>query len=294
MKLSKSIGLNIECVSMACLYVALAAPLRAVAQEPSSGMQPAPAAGRGAQGNGGRGNSTREFLGLGPAPDAAAAKLGEPLYKENCAGCHGENARGAQGPNLVRSPLVLHDEKGEGIGAVVKSGRPQEGMPAFTSLSETQIYDIAEYVHLQIELAANRGTYSQTYRKTEIAGDLQKGNAFFAANCTSCHSATGDLAKIGTKYAQPSSLMGRIAWPSSPQLNQGTVTTASGEKISGRLVTFDDFVVAMRDGDGVYREWPRSQVQVDLPDKLAGHRALLPRYTDADLHNLTRYLGSLK
>jgi cytochrome c oxidase cbb3-type subunit III len=176
----------------------------------------------------------------------------------------------------------------------VKSGRPQGGMPAFTSLSETQIYDIAEYVHLQIELAANRGTYSQTYRKTEIAGDLQKGSAFFAANCTSCHSATGDLAKIGAKYPLPSSMMGRIAWPSSPQLNQGTVTTAGGEKISGRLITFDDFTVAMRDGDGVYREWPRSQVQVDLPDKLAGHRALLPKYTDADLHNLTRYLGSLK
>ena len=73
-----------------------------------------PPAGRGG-GRGGRGN-TREFLGLGPPPDAAAAARGEKLYAPNCAFCHGEKARGAEGPNLVRSVIVLHDEKGESIG----------------------------------------------------------------------------------------------------------------------------------------------------------------------------------
>jgi cytochrome c oxidase cbb3-type subunit III len=33
---------------------------------------------------------------------------------------------------------------------------------------------------------------------------------------------------------------------------------------------------------------------VDIPDKLDGHRALLPKYSDDDLHNLTRYLLTLK
>jgi hypothetical protein len=31
-----------------------------------------------------------------------------------------------------------------------------------------------------------------------------------------------------------------------------------------------------------------------LEDKLAGHRALLPKYTDQDMHNLTAYLVTLK
>src|SRR5690242_7164685 len=39
--------------------------------------------------------STREFLGLGPAPDAAAAKRGAPVYAANCGFCHGPLARGA-------------------------------------------------------------------------------------------------------------------------------------------------------------------------------------------------------
>src|SRR5262245_58692882 len=73
-------------------------------------------AGRG--GRGGRGN-TRDFLGLGPAPDAAAAARGEKLYAPNCGFCHGPKARGAEGPNLVRSTLVLHDEKAELIGPAI-------------------------------------------------------------------------------------------------------------------------------------------------------------------------------
>lgn len=60
-------------------------------------------------GGGGRRGNLREFLGLGPAPDPAAAKKGEPLYLENCSGCHGKDARGAQAPGLTRMPLVLHD-----------------------------------------------------------------------------------------------------------------------------------------------------------------------------------------
>ena len=99
---------------------------------------PPAAAGRGrGGGRGGRGarGGTREFLGLGPAPDEAAAKKGEPLYKQNCATCHGENARGSQAPNLVRSVVVLHDEKGEELGPLIKSGRPQAGMPGFPAPS---------------------------------------------------------------------------------------------------------------------------------------------------------------
>src|SRR5438477_7777864 len=93
-------------LSRLLICIALPATL-VIAQEPEF------TGGRGRGGRGGARGSTREFLGLGPAPDASAAKKGEPLYKQNCAGCHGENARGSQGPNLVRSVSVLHDEKDE-------------------------------------------------------------------------------------------------------------------------------------------------------------------------------------
>jgi hypothetical protein len=60
------------------------------------------------------------------------------------------------------------------------------------------------------------------------------------------------------------------------------------------LLKYDDFDVALRDAQGEYHAWPRELVKVEIPDKLAGHRALLGKYSDADLHNLTAYLVTLK
>jgi cytochrome c oxidase cbb3-type subunit 3 len=245
-------------------------------------------------GRGGRGG-TREFLGLGPPPDAAAAKKGEPLYVANCAACHGKTARGGQAPDLVRSVVVLHDEKDEEIGALIKSGRPQAGMPAFPGLAQEDIHNISQFLKMQVELSANRGTYSQTYNslRSQTSGDPRKGQEFFDANCAACHSASGDLAKIGAKFPQAATLQSRFIWPSSRGPERATVT-AAGQTITGTVLKLDDFDVALRDASGEYHYWPRDQVQVQVEDKLGGHRALLPKYSDADLHNVTAYLATLK
>jgi cytochrome c oxidase cbb3-type subunit 3 len=254
-------------------------------------------------GRGGRGGgNTRDFLGLGPAPDAAAAVRGEKLYTPNCGFCHGDKARGAGGPNLVRSEVVLHDEKGETIGAVVSQGRADKGMPAFPALTKDQVYDIAQYLHLQVELVANRGLYK---RLNIVTGNPQAGEAYFkgAGGCTACHSISGDLAHLGTRY-QPEALQNRFVWPAAGRGGGGrggrgagpqiTVTLANGQVIKGTLRRIDDVDVSLYDSDGNYHSWPRAEVKVDQPDPLAGHRKLLETLTDADMHNLTAYLVTLK
>jgi cytochrome c oxidase cbb3-type subunit 3 len=252
-----------------------------------------PAAGRGGRGGG----NTREFLGLGPAPDAVAAGRGEKLYAPNCAFCHGEKARGAAGPNLVRSALVLHDEKGELIGPAVAGGFPDKGMPAFPNLAEGQLRDIAQYLHLQVELVANRGTYK---RLNVVTGDAKAGEAYFngAGGCNGCHSVTGDLAHIGGRY-QPEQLQTRFVWPgggrgAAARGQKVTVTLPSGESITGVLKAQDDVNVSMYDETGNYRSWPREGLQIEMDDRLAAHRQLLAKYSDADMHNLTAYLTRLK
>jgi cytochrome c oxidase cbb3-type subunit III len=273
----------ITCFHLTCTFASV---FVLAAQEPQAD-QPRPPAGRG---------STREFLGLGPAPDAAAAKRGEPLFKQNCAACHGETARGAQGPNLLRSVVVLHDEKEKEIGPVIQNGRPQGGMPPFPQLSADDIHNVSEYIKLQIEQSANRGVYNQLYAgsKNELHGNSTKGKEFFAAHCSECHSAVGDLATIGKKFSQASLMQSRFLWPASSEPAAAAVTTPSGETLRGAIVKFDDFDVAIRDTDGNYHYWPRSTVKVNVVDKLQGHRSLLPQYTDADIHNITTYLETLK
>src|SRR5207302_10138844 len=121
----------------------------AIQPRAQKGPPAAPTGGRGGRGGRGGAAATREFLGLGPAPDPAAAAKGAPLYKQNCATCHGETARGSQGPNLVRSTVVLHDEKDEEIGPVIKNGRPQAGMPGFPNLSQDDIHNISQFIKMQ-------------------------------------------------------------------------------------------------------------------------------------------------
>ena len=245
-------------------------------------------------GRGGPRGNIREFLGLGPAPDAAAAKKGEPVYKQNCGGCHGENARGAQAPSLVRSVAVLHDEKGESIGPIIRKGRP--GMPPFPALSDEDILNIRHYIFLQIELAANRGTYRTTYanQRSQTTGDARLGQAFFDKSCANCHSVTGDLAKIGSKFPQSAAMQARFLWPAAMGPSKATVTEASGSKVNGIIRNLTDFDVSLVDARGEYHYWPREKVKVDIEDKLGGHRALLPKYSDADIHNLAAYLVTVK
>ncbi|MBO0857648.1 MAG: c-type cytochrome [Chloracidobacterium sp.] len=245
-------------------------------------------------GGGRRGGSVREFLGLGPAPDPAAAKKGEPIYLENCSGCHGKDGRGAQAPGLTRMELVLHDEKGEKLAPVLKEGRP--GMPAFPKLSQEEVFLISQYLKMQIELAANRGTYGATYNdlRNHVTGDAKKGEAFFQANCASCHSATGDLAKIGSKFSQPAVLKNRFLWPATPGPARAKVITPDGKVIEGAVKTNNDFELSLVDAHGDYHYWPRNSVKIEIQDKLAGHRALLPKYSDSDINNITAYLVTLK
>src|SRR4051794_28472904 len=106
-----------------------------------------------------RAAATREFLGLGAKPDKAAAARGAPLFKQNCAFCHGPQARGATGPSLITSEIVLGDDHGEHLAPYVQKGRPDKGMPSFETMQEPQLKDIAEFLHLQVEEVANRGSY---------------------------------------------------------------------------------------------------------------------------------------
>ena len=241
---------------------------------------------------------TREFLGLGPAPDAAAAERGAKLYAPNCAFCHGEKANGAEGPDLIRSSVVLHDEKGESIGAVVHSGRPDRGMPAFGGFTPEQLYDLAEFLHMRVYMAANRGEYKAL---NVVTGDAAAGKVYFDAHCASCHSTTGDLAHIGSKM-QPADLQQAFLYPGArgympgaPRIEKVTVKLPSGESVSGTLKHLDDFNVSLVDASGEYRSFPRGPgVEVNLDDQLAAHRELLDRYTDSDMHNLTAFLAGLK
>lgn len=235
--------------------------------------------------------------------DPAAVERGGKAYATHCAGCHGVTAKGGPGaPDLVRSLLVLDDEKGILIAPVLREGRPDKGMPK-PNLTEPQIADIVAWLHAQTYAAGHRVTY---VFQDVVTGNAKKGEAYFNAHCSSCHSATGDLAGIAKRY-DPFSLQGRwlqprgrggrgAAKPSGKADETVTVTLPGGQSVSGKLEHIDDFNVALREPSGVYRSFTREDdmPKVEVHDPLKPHNELLHRLTDADIHNVTAYLVTLK
>jgi hypothetical protein len=74
------------------------------------------------------------------------------------------------------------------------------------------------------------------------------------------------------------------------------VTASDGQVTEGRLARIDEFVVGVTLADGMQRSFPRDgQVpRVEILDPLAAHKALLPMYTDTDIHNVTAYLVTME
>jgi cytochrome c oxidase cbb3-type subunit 3 len=283
------------------------------AQEPPAGQ-----GGRGGrQGAAGRGpNFPQQQRQLA---DAAVLARGKGLFEANCSACHGIDLRGGQqgGPNLLRSQIVLLDKAGEGIGAVLKDGRPtptQAGatpMPPFPFPPE-DVAAIAEYIHSVAAQAGRQGrppVDENVPAEKILVGDPAAGKAYFDAKCSACHSLDGDLKGLASRVADARELQN--AWVSGGGGGRGgrggrgggggraatvTITPASGAPANGRLLRIDDFTVSLLLEDGTRRTFVRNggDPKIDIQDPAEAHRRLVMALADKDMHDVTAYLWSLR
>jgi len=202
--------------------------------------------------------------------------------------------------------VVLRDQNGELITPIVQNGIPDQGMPKF-ALSAADITDIAAWLHSQP--LSDRGAPTTL---DILVGNARDGEAYFngAGHCTQCHSTTGDLARIGSRY-EPKTIQNLIvsgggmgvrrrSRGSAPPVKMPpisvTVTFPSGQRVQGELDHVSAFIVALREPDGTYRSFARhdSIPKVVVTNPLQWHIDMLPQWRDADIHNLTAYLVTLK
>jgi len=224
----------------------------------------------------------------------AAAKRGRAQFAQTCAFCHGPDATGGRGPDLIRSALVAHDQKGELIGEVIRSGRPDKGMPAIPA-TDDQVADIAAYLHARALEALASSSVPRDYPAEKLlTGNAAAGKAFFegAGGCKDCHSPAGDLAGVARKYS-PVELEAHMLYPGDKP-KSAVVTLASGEQVRGTVVRSDDFMIGVREDSGWYRSFSRDKVKVEIHDPLEAHRKLLDTLTTAQVHDLFAYINSLK
>lgn len=249
-----------------------------------------------------------------PKGDPEVIQRGRGIFAGACGPCHGADARGGQlgGPNLLRSELALNDKAGELMFPVIKNGRPGTQMVP-SPLPDEDIRAVITFVHdLQSKIGGQGNPPPGEEKELDIVvGDAKAGQAYFAAKCATCHSPTGDLKGIATRAGQPKTLQnlwvsggraiarggGAMRPVGAPRaVTTATITLPSGEKTSGTLLRLDDFYVTVVQADGSQRTFRRTgdTPKVEITDPLEGHRALLVTLTDADMHNVTAYLVTLK
>jgi cytochrome c oxidase cbb3-type subunit III len=229
------------------------------------------------------------------------------LYTTNCAYCHGEDARGGEngGTNILRADVLMRDKFGELLAPFLRDGLSEPAGHKFTFTAD-QAREVAEFIH-------NFGMNSRDpgrMRPPDVAvGNAQAGETYFGAHCGSCHKATGDMKGIATRITnirqlQQTWLMpalynsrggGQMLGANVPPLTV-TVTPPGGAKVDGRLIRLDDFIVTLTTADGTQRTFRRDggEPKVEVHNPLQGHLNLLPQYADADIHNVTAYLATLK
>jgi cytochrome c oxidase cbb3-type subunit 3 len=131
----------------------------------------------------------------------AVRQTGPALFADNCAACHGAEAKGNKGfPNLTTtswlwggSPEAIFETIRIGINSDHPKSRTSQ-MPAFGRdqvLSAPDIESVVSYVRTLSNLAA---------AKEAAPGEIEKGKALFAANCAACH---GPDAKGSTESGAP-------------------------------------------------------------------------------------------
>lgn len=273
---------------------------------PQQGAGQPPAADTAGRGGGRAGRGGGGRVGRFKVYSPEAVDRGLPLYNSNCGFCHGDRGKGGKaGPDLIASPVTLHDEDGVQLGEYVHGA--QHSKTAKVETTPAQMADIAAYLHSRIIYASGRG---EIHIDEILVGNAQAGQQYFngAGGCAKCHSVTGDLKGIGSKY-DPAALQDRVVMPRSGRGGFGrgattenstapyaVVTLPSGERVQGQPILNADFYVTLRLADGSVKTWAREKgiPKVEIVNPLQAHVEIMQRLTDTDMHNLTAYLATLK
>ena len=237
-----------------------------------------------------------------PPEDPAVIERGKAAYGKYCAQCHSADLRGTEAnPNLLRSQDALIDKHGEQLVPIMRGESPD--FPGHkTEISQDDALAVSAYIRTILAQIGSQGRApgDESRQPNILVGNAERGKQYFAKTCASCHSPTGDLSGFATRVSNPNLM--QAAWLRGTYLGAKivpatvTVTEPGKPPVTGILIHVDDFLVTLQMENGTLVTFRRNldTPQVVVHDPLEGHRTLLPRYTDDDIHDVTAYLVTFK
>jgi putative heme-binding domain-containing protein len=236
--------------------------------------------------------TAQDHSGQYPAADVAA---GSRVYATHCVQCHGATGIGVGGIDLRRGRLPRASTD-DALAALVASGIPGTGMPAFKFTSD-EVRGLVAFV---------RGGLGADPNAPPVKlGSAVRGRAVYEGQgrCASCHrvGTTGsrsgpDLTDIGATRT-PAAILRSVVDPTGgmrPINRPVRAVTRDGTIMSGRRLNEDTYTVQLVTAEGRLV----SLVKADLREWSVSPISPMPSYKDTlsaeDLADLVAYLVSLK
>ena len=240
------------------------------------------------------------------AQDAEAPstlQLGERLFLQNCAQCHGPEGDAIPGVDIGHGNF-RHTNTDAGLADIIKNGIPGTAMPphSFTgfapgvSSAQSQVGAIIAYM---------RYLASSSVSSSSTEGDPAHGKALFEGKggCLGCHAVSGkgshlgpDLTEVGATR-RPAELQRSIVDPAAEVLPQNRfvrVVTRSGTTVSGRLLNQDTFSVQLMDAKETIQSFWRTDLRVYSFVDGTLMSSYKDKFSAEELLDLVSYLVSLK
>ncbi|HTA52371.1 MAG TPA: c-type cytochrome [Candidatus Acidoferrum sp.] len=232
-------------------------------------------------------------------PESVAS--GKEIFAGTCAGCHGIDGSGSNGPNIRGVGAQMGPE---GVYARIRGGAIGSGMPAFTALDDATVWKIVDYVMTLGHEDAGVAT-----------GDPQKGQAIYeSSKCATCHAIGaegGDLGPDLTHIGVQRSIVSLADTLNDPGHNLPLDTglqersaytgyvvyravMKDGKAMEGMRVNEDSFTIQLRDAEGRLHSIQKLDVEKVEPEP---GKSFMPSYKDkltpAQINDLVAYLSSL-
>lgn len=124
------------------------------------------------------------------------------LYKQNCAGCHGENGRGGAAIPL-NNPAYLAVAGAQNLHTIVAQGMPHTLMPAYAqssggTLTDRQVNALVEgMIHEWGRPSAFSGTQLPPFA-ADTSGNAKDGQKAYASACARCHGEDGEGSRVAS------------------------------------------------------------------------------------------------
>lgn len=222
---------------------------------------------------------------------------GKKLYDGSCQLCHGPRGDGGKGANLARVKLSRAATDSDLV-RLITIGIPGTEMPGAYHMSRKEVTQVAAYIR----------TFSQIPAEN-VPGDRAHGReVFLKGKCQGCHTTKNsdglyegglmgpDLSAIGSRRSA-AHMRQSIVEPAAEtpeNFRETTVTMKNGQKIVGRRVNEDTFVIIVHDYAGNNHILSKKDA-TDITK--ARNKTPMPSYADklsaSELQDLIAYLHSL-